>query len=174
MQCWVFLIAIFWSSLAYESTEQKPKHCLTWDFLSALIIFPVCASAVRNKKSRRLNQCALLLSSWGEETGLELPQYKTSQTSDRKAINGWGSSNSVGGAINLDFMRGTRAMGLSYLSLKSPKLPKVGQIRSETSLNNMPFHPQMYCNVQIFTYEVAWFEIWRPRGQGRRVANRDT
>ena len=24
-----FCIAIFWSSLAYESDEQKPKHCLT-------------------------------------------------------------------------------------------------------------------------------------------------
>ena len=33
-----FGTADFWSSLAYESAEQKPKHCLTWDFLSALLM----------------------------------------------------------------------------------------------------------------------------------------
>ena len=31
-QCWVFCTADFLSLLAYESAEQKPKHCLTWDF----------------------------------------------------------------------------------------------------------------------------------------------
>ena len=31
-----FFTADFWSSFAYESAEEKPKHCLTWDFLSAL------------------------------------------------------------------------------------------------------------------------------------------
>ena len=61
------------------------------------------------------------------------------------------NSNSVGGEV--DLVRETRATGLS--SLSHPNCPKIGQIRSETSLNNMPFHPQMYCNVQIFTYEVA-------------------
>ena len=66
---------------------------------------------------------------------------------------GTGESNSVGGDV--DFVRDTRATALFYLSAKSPKLPKVWQIRSETSLNNMPFHPQLYCNVLIFTYEVA-------------------
>ena len=35
-QCLGFCRADFWSSLAYASAEQKPKHCLTWDFLSAL------------------------------------------------------------------------------------------------------------------------------------------
>ena len=33
-----FCTADFWPALAYESAKQKPKHCLTWDFLSALII----------------------------------------------------------------------------------------------------------------------------------------
>ena len=33
---WVFvqLIFDFWSSLAYESAEQKPQHCLTPGFLN--------------------------------------------------------------------------------------------------------------------------------------------
>ena len=29
MQCLGFCTANFWSSLAYASAEQKPKHCLT-------------------------------------------------------------------------------------------------------------------------------------------------
>ena len=37
----VFCTADFWSSCAYESAEQKPKHCLTWDFLSALHMYSV-------------------------------------------------------------------------------------------------------------------------------------
>ena len=37
-QCLGFGTANFFCLLAYESAEQKPKHCLTWDFLSALII----------------------------------------------------------------------------------------------------------------------------------------
>ena len=32
-QCLGFFTAYFWSSLAYESAEQKPKHCLTPRFL---------------------------------------------------------------------------------------------------------------------------------------------
>ena len=32
-QCLGFCTADFWSSLAYESAEQKPKHCLTPGFL---------------------------------------------------------------------------------------------------------------------------------------------
>ena len=35
-QCLDFCTSYFGSSLAYESAEQK--HCLTWDFLSALLI----------------------------------------------------------------------------------------------------------------------------------------
>ena len=31
-------LADFLSSLAYESAVEKPKYCLTWDFLSALEI----------------------------------------------------------------------------------------------------------------------------------------
>ena len=50
-------------------------------------------------------------------------------------------SNSVDGDV--DLVRETRATGLSSTSPKSPKLPKIGKIRSETSLINMPFHPQM-------------------------------
>jgi len=37
-QCLDFWTADFWSLLAYELAEQKPKHCLTGDFLSALDI----------------------------------------------------------------------------------------------------------------------------------------
>ena len=33
-----FNTADFWSSLSYKLAEQKPKLCLTWDFLSALVI----------------------------------------------------------------------------------------------------------------------------------------
>ena len=40
-QCLGFCTADFLSLLAYESAEQKPKHCLTWDFLSALLIIGV-------------------------------------------------------------------------------------------------------------------------------------
>ena len=36
-QCLGFWTADFWYSVAYESAEQKPKHCLTWDYLSALL-----------------------------------------------------------------------------------------------------------------------------------------
>jgi len=35
-QCLGFCTADFWSSLVYESAE-KPKHCITWDFISALM-----------------------------------------------------------------------------------------------------------------------------------------
>ena len=37
-QCLDLCTAVFCSLLAYESAEQKPKHFLTWDFLSALPI----------------------------------------------------------------------------------------------------------------------------------------
>ena len=37
-QCWGFCTSDFWSSLAFESTEQKPKHCLTPGFLIPLVI----------------------------------------------------------------------------------------------------------------------------------------
>ena len=37
-QCLGFCAADIWSLLAYESAEQKPKHFLTWDLLSALAI----------------------------------------------------------------------------------------------------------------------------------------
>ena len=37
-QCLGFCTADFCTSFAYESAEQKPKHCLTWDFLSALVM----------------------------------------------------------------------------------------------------------------------------------------
>ena len=37
-QCFGFCAADFLSLLAYESAEKKPKHCLTWDFLSALFM----------------------------------------------------------------------------------------------------------------------------------------
>ena len=37
-QCLDFCLADFLSSMAYESAERKPKHCLTRDFLSALLI----------------------------------------------------------------------------------------------------------------------------------------
>ena len=37
-QCLGFCTADFWSSLAYESAEQKPKHCLTQGFLIPLFI----------------------------------------------------------------------------------------------------------------------------------------
>ena len=33
-----FCTADFWSSLAYESAEQKPKHCLTPRFLIPLLL----------------------------------------------------------------------------------------------------------------------------------------
>ena len=33
-----FCTADYWALLAYESAKQKPKHCLTWDFLSALAV----------------------------------------------------------------------------------------------------------------------------------------
>ena len=66
------------------------------------------------------------------------------------------SSKSLGGTvnsnINVDLVRETRA---TPYHPNHPNCPKIGQIRSATSLNNMPFNPQMYCNVQIFTYEVA-------------------
>ena len=32
------MFEFLYGSLAYESAEQKPKHCLTWDFLSAMVI----------------------------------------------------------------------------------------------------------------------------------------
>ena len=35
-QCLCFCTVDFWSSLAYESAEQKPKHCLTPGFLIPL------------------------------------------------------------------------------------------------------------------------------------------
>ena len=35
-QCLGFCAADFLSLLTYESAEEKPKHCQTWDFLSAL------------------------------------------------------------------------------------------------------------------------------------------
>ena len=35
-QCLSLSTADFWSSLAYDTAEEKPKHCLTSDFLSAL------------------------------------------------------------------------------------------------------------------------------------------
>ena len=38
-QCLDFCTADSWSSLAYESAEQKPKHCLSCDLISALIIY---------------------------------------------------------------------------------------------------------------------------------------
>ena len=38
-QCLGFCPADFWSSLAYESDEQKPKHCLTPGFLIPLVIY---------------------------------------------------------------------------------------------------------------------------------------
>ena len=38
-QCLGFCIADFWSSLAYESAEQKPNHCLTPGFLIPLLMF---------------------------------------------------------------------------------------------------------------------------------------
>ena len=34
-KCLGFCIADFLSLLAYESADQNPKYCLTWDFLSA-------------------------------------------------------------------------------------------------------------------------------------------
>ena len=37
-QCLVFCTADFWFSLAYESAEQKPKHCLTPGFLIPLTV----------------------------------------------------------------------------------------------------------------------------------------
>ena len=37
-QCLGFCTADFWSLLTYESAEQKRKHCLTLDFLSALVL----------------------------------------------------------------------------------------------------------------------------------------
>ena len=37
-QCLDFCTPDFWSLFAYESAEEKPKHCLTWDFLSALLM----------------------------------------------------------------------------------------------------------------------------------------
>ena len=54
-QCLGFCTADFWSSLAYESAEQKPKHCLTPDLLSALkikhktSISPTCISDLRSR-----------------------------------------------------------------------------------------------------------------------------
>ena len=36
--CFCFCTADFLSLLAYESAEQKPKCCLTWDFPSALLM----------------------------------------------------------------------------------------------------------------------------------------
>ena len=33
----VFCTADFWSAFAYEPAEEKPKHCLTRDLLSALV-----------------------------------------------------------------------------------------------------------------------------------------
>ena len=41
-QCLGFCTAELWSRLAYESAEQNLKHCLTWDFLSALILTLSC------------------------------------------------------------------------------------------------------------------------------------
>ena len=37
-QCLGFCTADFWSSLAYESAVQKPKHCLTPGFLIPLVV----------------------------------------------------------------------------------------------------------------------------------------
>ena len=37
-QCLGFCSGDFWSSLAYESAEQKPKHCLTPGFLIPLMV----------------------------------------------------------------------------------------------------------------------------------------
>ena len=37
-KCLGFCTTDLWSSLAYESAEQKPKHCLTPGFLIPLII----------------------------------------------------------------------------------------------------------------------------------------
>ena len=36
-QCFCFCTGDFWSLLAYESAEQNLKHCLTSDFLTALV-----------------------------------------------------------------------------------------------------------------------------------------
>ena len=38
-KCLGFCRSDICSSLAYESAEQKHKHCLTWDFLSALVMY---------------------------------------------------------------------------------------------------------------------------------------
>ena len=38
MQCLGFCTADVWPSLAYESAEQKPKHCLTPGFLIPLLV----------------------------------------------------------------------------------------------------------------------------------------
>ena len=55
---WVFVllsITDVWSLLGFESAEQKPKYCQTWDFLSALIIIDI------NRLERVLEKRTLLL-----------------------------------------------------------------------------------------------------------------
>ena len=42
-QCLGFCTADLWSSLAYESAEQKPKHCLNPGFLIPLVTMPRCS-----------------------------------------------------------------------------------------------------------------------------------
>ena len=49
-QCLGFCTAEFWSSLAYESAEQKPKHCLTPGFLMPLVMKNSQASGLLSEK----------------------------------------------------------------------------------------------------------------------------
>ena len=55
-QCLSFCTADFWSLLSYKSAEQKSKHCLTWDILSALLM-DLPANASRSPRPTRL-RCA--------------------------------------------------------------------------------------------------------------------
>ena len=53
-QCLGFCAADLWSSFAYESAEQKPKHCLTPGFLIPLLINNPCY-----RRGRYLNSLIL-------------------------------------------------------------------------------------------------------------------
>ena len=59
-QCMGFCTADFWSPLAYESAEEKPKHCLTWYFLSALLMGREIAAWTEHNK---MQCCTKYLSS---------------------------------------------------------------------------------------------------------------
>ena len=102
-QCLGFCIAELWSPLAYESAEQKLKHCLTWDFLSALIltVLPFAVdSPFRTKEGSRVT----LSTSW---------RIMTSSLSSSSAEGIWILGLAAAAADNLSKMAPELLRGIS-------------------------------------------------------------